>query len=814
MKNLVIIESPNKRTNIAKFLKNSKLPGSYEVAATVGHILNLEDGHMAIDIDNQYAPQWQKMKDKKKIISELKTKIKQADHIYLATDPDLAGDFIAWSVLHIFNIPADKYNRVTFSSITAQAITDAFKLTTSTNRKIDMNKVYAEQTRRLLDRLIGFSLSPLVIKMVGGRSAGRCQSPITRLVYEKDLEIEEFQKKEQFAVTAEFNYKHQPISTKLNTIFTNEKETTNFLNLAKDATFYIKHVKQSSHTKSAPIPYKTRTLLTDLSGKTGMSVKSITSTIQSLFSQGYITYIRSDSTSIDPTFIPKIETSVTSLFSKSDIDISKRKKLAMKESTKKGNSEQQGHECIRATDLTTPFSDIENATHRKIYVWIWKRTIASMMKPQSYDTYTLQINLKGVKKHQFIGTVDDVTYEGYMKVYTAYDTIGNSVPPEKSENPLLSIMKTLIHNDKNIKVDYSHITANQSYTSPPAYYNEASLLTKLDKLAIGRSSTYSGLISTIVSRDYVKSFSSPGSNTILKKFVVQNGTVDVQQETKKTGVVKNKFKTTPLGQNVVTYLCSEFNNIMDYKYTSKIEHEIIKVEEGTKKWYDVVHDFYTAFSTIVQDNKTKIKENPNHGKRLIGLYNDEDIYSYKAKHCPVIQIGAKKPTYVKIPKGKRWDKISLKSAIELIVADAEKPKNPNEGKPIVVYEDKEYYASTGAGKRGSYISLVLVKGTKKDNAVFIGLKDHLSEGETHESLSGDRVKEICKKYMDEQKRCTFEDYENFSVMLKQKKSYYLHLTNRKKPKSKPIFVSVPKTIDPLTITQDQINELIRAKLKK
>ena len=811
MKNLVIIESPNKKTKIANYLKNSNLDGTYTVIATVGHIINLDHGHMAVDIMNNYKPTWVPMSDKKKVISDMKAKIKSADHVYLATDPDLAGEFIAWSVFHLCKLSATKYNRVTFNSITKPAILKGFEVTAQSNRKIDMNKVYAEQTRRLLDRLIGFSLSPLVMKAVSGRSAGRCQSPITRLVYERDQEIAKFVPDEQFPVVADFEYEKQIISTKLNKMFKKEETLVKFLDTIKDKTFRITDVTKTSHVKKPQLPYKTRTLLTDISGKTGMSVGNITNTIQSLFNQGHITYIRTDSTSIDPAMFPMLENTVSSLFNTSDIDKTKRHSLAMKESTKKGNSEQQGHECIRVTDPGLDFNEIDNVTQRKIYIWIWKRTLASLMKPQQYDKYSVKINIKGVVSHFFTGSIDEVMYDGYMKIYNEYDILGSKVKQPKVKNKLVEILKTMTGGELKINVSYRDITAIQQYTNPPAHFSEASLLSKMDELKIGRPSTYRSICDTIVQRKYVEVYSHIGVEKKLKKYTVVGGVCTETSDKKVIGAVKNKMKTTPLGENVVNYLCKDFMDIMDYKYTSNLEQDIIKVEEGTSDWTDVVDKFYKAFSPTVEESNKKFKDDPNHHKRHLGKYLGKDVFAYKSKYDPVVQHGAKKPVYAKIPDGK-WKSITLEEAIELIKNADNTKRDVNKDKQSIKYDKKDYYVSVADGRFGPYISLVLVGGTKKDKAIFISLKKFLKDDEAYTSLSQTRINTICDEYCKEMKRTTFKDYKDYGVQVKKKRSYYIHLTNKKK-KAKPIFVSIPKEIDAMTITQDQVTELVKKKME-
>jgi DNA topoisomerase-1 len=821
VKNIVIIESPNKKAKIEKYLKQSKLPGTYIVVATVGHVLNLEKSSNAVDTANNYAPVWKVMPDKTKVVKDLKAKVKGADHVFIATDPDLAGEFIGWSVLHLCKLQETDYNRVTFNAITLDTIVKGFKHTEVTNRKINMNKVYAEQTRRILDRLIGFSLSPLVIKVVSGKSAGRCQSPVAKLIYEKDKEIESFVSKSKFTMAGDFVYQGTTISTTLNKPFVGDSGVEKFFDILKTTqSFSIYSVKKTEHQKKPSLPYKTSTLLSDVSSKTGWSVKSITSGLQALFTQGHITYIRTKSTRIDESAISVIETSIATVFDKTDIDKSKRKQLAMIVSDDKkevkGKSEQEGHECIRVTNPSLECSEISNDQQRKLYVWIWKRTLASLMKPQEYDKYTVTIKIKKVKSHHFTGTIDDVQYDGFMKLYNEYDTYGQHMTISNKPEALVNVFKKLMESDEKIKVDYTSITAMETLSSPPASYSEASLITKMDSLHIGTEATYPSIVNTIIDRKYVELYSDLGKDVKLFKYTLTDGTLKKSSETKRKGAVKNKLRTTVLGQNVVTYLCNDFADIMDYEYTSNLEKDIINVEQGTRNWYDVVHKFYMQFKPIVDETNKKYKDNPNHHKKLLGEYKDLNVYVYKAKYGPVVQLGVKKPMYAKIPKGKHIDKITLEQAIVLLDEKENDSTNPHEGKELVEYNAIKYYLDIKSGQWGPYLMLSLETPPKdKIKPITISLKGYIKSLniENPETIDMPTIRKILKLEEIHKKASMFEDHEHFSVEVKKGKSWYIQLTNKKsKKKTKPIFVSIPKTIERSNITQNQVTELILKKL--
>ena len=834
-KNLVIIESPNKKTKIEKYLKQSNLSGTYSVIATVGHVLNLEKSGDAVDTKNNYNPVWKVMKDKASIVKDIRSKVRGADHVYIATDPDLAGEFIGWSVIHFCGLKNNEYNRVTFNAITLDTIVNGFMHTLETDRKINMNKVYAEQTRRILDRLIGFGLSPLVIKVVGGKSAGRCQSPITKLIYERDKNIDAFEPSSKFSVNGVFVHNNTNISTTLNKTFRNEDGVEKFFDILKNTKeFSITSVKKTTHQKKPSLPYKTSTLLSDVSSKTGWSVKTITSGLQALFTQGLITYIRTKSTKIDASAISVIEHSIGDTFDKNDIDPSKRKILSMVVSDDKkvkGKSEQEGHECIRVTNpsLMMDVTEFRNDQHRKLYVWIWKRTLASIMKPQEYDKYTMTIHIKKVKTHYFTGSVECVTYNGFMKVYTEYDTFGHKIFSKKdavaSSNHLIPLFKKLMKSEETNAVEYAEITASETLSSPPSSFSEASLITEMESLHIGTEATYPSIVSTIVERKYVEAYSDAGTDFPVCKYVLTSGDVVRTVEKKRMGVVKNKLRTTTLGKNVVEYLCQDFGEIMDYDYTSKLEQEIIKVERGEVNWYDVVHSFYMRFKPIVDDTNQKHKEDPNHHKRLLGEHNELRVFAYRAKYGPVVQLGDKKPSYTKIPTGKQWDKISLVHAIELIESSVHADKTRNDGKEIVIYNGEKYYSEVRDGKWGPYIMLSLVEPKTsvklKPKPITIGIKEHMKELNitSSDTIHSQMVQKIIKISEIQKKKTTFEEYDGFSVEIKAGRydRPYIQLTSTStttKRKTKPVFISIPKTIDSSNITQNQVTELIIKKLKK
>jgi len=820
MKYLVITESPAKIKKLTPILSKSDINGTFIYDSTIGHIINLEGKTMSIDIENNYEPTWTQIPDKTKVISSLRSKIKQVDHVLIASDPDLAGEFIAWSILYWFKVPKTKYNRVTFNAITKDAVIKGIKYSLDNNIKIDMNQVYAEQTRRLLDRLIGYSLSPIVRKIVSGESAGRCQSPVARLVYERDQEISKFEGETFFQVSGIFKLESQIIDTKLNDTFKNKNTTEKFLKKIQNETFYIKDVKKSTHKSNAQLPFNTMTLLIHASNKMGWSVNSITANLQQLYMNGYITYIRTDSTLIDSSSIPELQNCVTNLFNKSYLDPEKTKKLAMTDSKKKGNTEQQGHECIRVTDPTLDFKQITDATQRKLYVMIWKRTLAALMNAQEYNKFTIQININKNDTHHFIGSMEEVIYDGFMKIYNEFDNDGEKIKPEKPDIKVLKLLKSLVGNDKSQKIEYDSITALENSKSPPGYFSEATLIKKMKDLKIGRPATVKGILEKNLERKYIEKFSDPGKDVEMTKFIVTPKKIDVSMVTKTLGASKNKLKITTLGQNVVSYLCKDFKDIMDYDYTSNLEQDIISIEEGKTNWVSVVDKFYKQFSLTVENTNEKFKNDSNYHKRSLGKSKNLELFAYNAKWGPVIQMGIKKPNlfYAKVPEDMNWETITKEQAEELlkkkITADE---VDKNEGLPQITYNDQQHYIETKLGKFGPFICLTKVPPkNKKEKPIFIGLKGYLErvKCEDYKDLTLDLMKQILKIVVEDKIKSTFKNHDKWIVELKKVGKFgpYIQLTDPTAKKVTKVFVSIPKSIDIETITQIQVTELIDKKL--
>jgi len=822
MKYLVITESPAKIKKIAPILDKSDITGTFIYDSTIGHIINLEGKNMSIDLANQYQPTWIISPDKTKVVSSLKRKIKEADHILIASDPDLAGEFIAWSILHICKVPENRYNRVTFNAITKDAVLKGIKLGLEQNIKIDMKQVYAEQTRRLLDRLIGYSLSPIVMKLVGGDSAGRCQSPVARMVYEKDQEQAQFENSTHFSINGDFYLEQQIIETKLNTTLPDQPTALQFLTQCQKETFSIKGVTKTQHATKAPLPFNTMSVLIQASTKMGWSVAAITANLQQLYMDGHITYIRTDSTSIDASVIPSLQTHITTLFSEADLDLTRGKQLAMKLAKSKGNTEQQGHECIRCTNPGLPFTAITDGYQRKLYVMIWKQTLASLMKPRDYFTYLLKILIKQNKTLYFTGSVEEGLYEGFMKIYNDYDTEGNKITGVlTTETPLLKVLKSLVGKDSQQVLTYQTLVGLEQNKPAPGYYSEAMLLKRMKDEKIGRPATVKSILEKNIDRKYIEVFSDPGKEVSLLKVIVTPTQLQKTAFTKNIGAIKNKLRITQLGKNVVEYLCKDFKNIMDYKYTSNLEQDIIDVEEGKTDWVTVVDKFYKQFSPIVEETNAKFKANPNCNKRSLGTHDNLALHAYKAKFGPVIQWGLKKSEiqYVKIPPELSWETITEEQAITLLLEKKKLDQTQDQNKHQQLYQNEPHYMEAKLGRWGPFLSLTKVSPPKdkKEKPTFISLKGYLElvGCEDYKELTLTQMQQILVLIDQEKTENSFEKHDKYEVDLKKIGRFgpYLQCTETPAKKGdKPLYISIPKTLDVNKLTQAQVTELILKKL--
>ncbi|HIU39179.1 MAG TPA: type I DNA topoisomerase [Candidatus Limisoma intestinavium] len=731
-KNLVIVESPAKAKTIEKFLgKDFKVMSSY------GHIRDLQKKDFSIDTTKNYRPVYVIPDDKKELVKQLKAEAKKADIVWLASDEDREGEAIAWHLYEVLGLTAEKTKRIVFHEITKDAILNAIK----NPRGIDMDRVNAQQARRVLDRIVGFELSPVLWKKIKpALSAGRVQSVAVRLIVEREKEIRNFQPEEYYRVTAVFsqNEKAQPIRAELNTRLKTKEEAQAFLEACAKSTFSVTELTVKPATKTPAPPFTTSTLQQEASRKLGFSVAQTMSIAQRLYESGLITYMRTDSVNLS-----ELALSTTCKEIKDEFGDQYYKRRTF-HTTSKGA--QEAHEAIRPTYASN--RDISGTPQEKrLYDLIWKRTIATQMADAILEKTTVEISMSE-RKEKFIATGEVVKFEGFLHVYKeSNDEESSDDKADESRLPALATVETLLLKESD---------ATQRFTQQPPRYTEAMLVRKLEELGIGRPSTYAPTISTIQNRDYVEKGEKTGEKHRICTLSLNGGTIKESFKTESYGSEKNKLIPTDVGMVVNDFLQEYFPDIMDYNFTANVEEKFDHIAAGESKWNDEIAQFYDLFHPEVEKVSNlrlehKVGErvlgvDPKTGKevsvkigrfgplvqlgtadstekpafaslrkdqsvnditleealklfelpRMLGIYEGDDVSAAIGRFGPYVKYGNK---YVSIPKGKEAQTISLEEAIDLIKAKEEAAHNK-----IVKKFDEEPDLEILNGPYGVYIS--------------------------------------------------------------------------------------------------------------
>ncbi len=644
---LLIVESPSKIKTILKYL-----PDNFSVAATVGHICDLPKKELGIDIDNNFKPSYQVLNDKKKVIQNLKNLSKGKD-IYFAGDPDREGEAISYHTARILKIPIDKAKRVTFNEITKKAVTTAIQKENITT--IDINLFNAQQARRILDRLIGFLVSPIVQKQTKDRtsSAGRVQSVILKMVCEKEDEIKSFQPE----CTIEVSYKlykdskRNLLDFKLNKTLDSKELLFDLFEKSKEVPYKVIKVKDTTEKRNPPPPFTTSSLQQFAYSKLRFSVKKTMTVAQQLYMSGKITYLRTDSTSLSPVILPKIKQYVSHLFGE---NYSKVRSWNIS----KSKNAQEAHEAIRPTNIDFNFSQLKDPDQQKLYKLIWERTVASQMEAAIFDIKTVFTKIGNIpeKEYHLICKNEVIKFEGFLILYD---------PKIKEKNKVLSL-------EKNELLNFYKSVANQKYNNFPPRYNEGTLVKKMESMGIGRPSTYSTCVNSILKRNYSEIKNVPG----IEKETF-NITMDIKYNIKEKSTIQvlgketRKIVPTEFGINVNNFLGKQFSNIVDYKFTSDMENYLDQIALGDKKWTDIVTVFYQELKpkiiSIKIDTKM-IKPKKDMDARLLGKHNEKNLYVSKGKYGYMMQhgeIGTSDCKFYSIPKGIDKDTIDLKKGIFL-----------------------------------------------------------------------------------------------------------------------------------------------------
>jgi len=671
MKNLVIVESPAKAKTIEGFLG-----ADFLVKSCFGHVRDLPKTSLGIDVEKGFAPQYEVPSDKKQVINDLKKHAAKAEIVWLATDEDREGEAISWHLAESLNLSDDNYKRIVFHEITKTAILKAIE----TPRKIDRNLVNAQQARRVLDRLVGFELSPVLWKKVKpALSAGRVQSVAVRLIVEREKEIQVFNSGAAFKVSAIFQVEHNGQSVALRAElpgrYETKKDALAFLNQCLGANFTVENVETKPAKKSPAPPFTTSTLQQEASRKLGFSVGRTMTIAQKLYESGKITYMRTDSVNLSTTALGSIKKEIEKSFG---AKYSKTRQFATK--TK---GAQEAHEAIRPVyiDLTKASGD---PSEQRLYELIWKRTIASQMADATLEKTQVSIGISTASQ-KFIATGEVLLFDGFLKVYLEStdddddDTAKDILPPLKAGQELMM----------------GEIAAVERFTKPPARYTEASLVKKLEDLGIGRPSTYAPIISTIQKREYVVKENRQGEQRSYDYLLLKKGKISETTKTETFGNEKNKLFPTDIGIIVNTFLMEHFQTIMEFNFTANVEKEFDEIAAGKKAWNKVLQDFYKPFH--LQVDKTLKTTEKFSGERLLGTdpTSSRPVYAKLGRFGPMVQIGhadeEEKPRFARLKKDQSLETISLKEAMDLFKL----PRN------LGIFQEHDMIVSSG--RFGPYI---------------------------------------------------------------------------------------------------------------
>ncbi|MBR1687865.1 MAG: type I DNA topoisomerase [Prevotella sp.] len=678
-KNLVIVESPAKAKTIEKFLGSD-----YKVMSSYGHIRDLKKKEMSIDTQT-LEPEYEIPEEKQKLVKELKQQAKKAEKVWLASDEDREGEAISWHLCEVLGLDEEKTNRIVFHEITKPAILEAIEHP----RHLDMNLVNAQQARRVLDRLVGFKLSPVLWRKVKpALSAGRVQSVAVRLIVEREREIQAFKSEPFYSVSAIFAIEHPDgshteVKALLDKRLKTHEEVEAFLEQCREATFRVSSVQKKPMKRTPAPPFTTSTLQQEAARKLGFTVSQTMMVAQHLYESGRITYMRTDSVNLSGLCINAAKEEVKRLYGE------QYSKVRQYRTHSKGA--QEAHEAIRPTYMNQ--TEIEGtAQERRLYELIWKRTAASQMADAELEKTTVVIGIENGEQKtegaQFVATGEIVKFDGFLKVYRESvddeevldDESGHLLPPLKAGQPLTR----------------REILATERFSQGPLRYTEASLVHKLEELGIGRPSTYAPTISTIQQRDYVHKGDKKGEERTYTIDTLKGKQITQKTRKEMVGSDKGKLLPTDIGTVVNDFLMDNFKEIMDYNFTAKVEQDFDKIAEGKEKWTQMMKTFYTSFEPTVEQTMNARSEHKA-GERQLGTdpKTQKPVFVKIGRFGPVVQIGTaddnEKPQFAQLPADKSMETITLDEALELFKL----PRTVGiyEGEPVVI----------GAGRFGPYI---------------------------------------------------------------------------------------------------------------
>ena len=814
-KNLVIVESPAKAKTIEKFLG-----GDYKVVSSNGHIADLPSNELGIDLDNNYKPKYKITNDKKDLVKKLKNELKNVDTVWLASDEDREGEAIAWHLSENLNLNESNTKRIVFREITEKAIKNAIE----NPRKINKSLVDAQQARRVIDRLVGYKISPILWRKVkGGLSAGRVQSVVLRLIAEREKEISNFKPISSYKTTAEFvNGDGLKFKSKYSLNINEDDNFVAFLEGFKDAKFSISSIKKSPLTKKPAPPFTTSTMQQEAARKLGFSVSRTMQTAQRLYESGHITYMRTDSVTLSQTALNSIKNTIETKYGPNYHQ--------SRNFNNKTKNAQQAHEAVRPTNFMNKIQNID-ADQSNLYDLIWRRSVASQMSDAKVDKTTVKIksnNHEGL----FQSDGEVIKFDGFLKLYReSKDNQTN----EESQNSLLPNF-----NEGEI-IKKEKVLVTQFFTKPPFRFTEASLVKKLEELGIGRPSTYAPTITTVMNRKYVFKGTNNAQTRDIVQFIIDS---EVCKKVNKENYGSNKGKLVPseVGILVNEFLTNNFKNIIDYNFTASVENEFDLIANGSKDWKAIIHKFYDPFSLVIDDVQKNAKretgervlgEDPKSGRQLsvklgkygpiaqigkvdeeekplfasllpdqqiskitseealklfelpvyVGDFDDERVEANIGRYGPYIR---HKKVFIPIPEGFNPFTITIEKSIELIKAKMEAQK------PILVY--KSHDVTKGKGRFGPYL---------KWNNTFINVNKNYD----FDSLTEDECIELIEEKIKKDKEKIIMNWSSEGITIEKGRWNKIYIIKGKKK------VPIAKNVDPLKISLNQAKEYLKIKKK-
>lgn len=748
IKNLVIVESPAKAKKIGGYLGSD-----YTVMASVGHIRSIATkvpkGQKAIDTDNNFETIYVVDSEKTKVVKELKSAVKNAETVWLASDEDREGEAIAWHLCQVLGLDPATTNRITYHEITKSAIQEAIK----NPRHIDMNLVHAQQARQILDRLVGFELSPVVWRKVpGGKSAGRVQSPAVRLLVEREREINAFEPTSTYKTTGNFSLNNHEFKAILDTEFDTAEAATNFLNNIAKSDFTVSEVKQTTGARKPLPPFTTSTLQQDANSKLGFSASATMSIAQKLYQSGFITYMRTDSVNLSGQAIAQASEYIKATYGDNYHQV--------RNFQTKTAGAQEAHEAIRPTDLARESVPGDERT-KKLYSLIRNRTLATQMADAKINRTSADIIISD-HDEKFVAKGEVVAFDGFLKVY------GSS----KDE-----LLPDLITGDK---LEFKSITARQTFSRPPARYTEGSLVKKLEELEIGRPSTYATILSNIQTRGYVKKGESEGEERDAIEITLDKSGVNQRTVTEKTGATKGKLIPTDSGMVVSDFLVDYFNDIVDYDFTANVEKELDDIAADKLDKVKMLREFYDPFHAKIKESG-QIERSAVAGQRLVGIdpKDDQPIYARIGRYGGMLQKGDSnqpdaKVTFANLPAGTTIESVTLEQATKMFSL----PRTVGQ-----TADGQEIIANIG--RFGPYI---------KVGSLFVSIKP-----ESPFEITEAKARELYQAKLDAEAAKHIAEWGDIQVL---NGRYGPYITDGTKN------VKIPKDVEPKSITEEQAKEIL------